>query len=810
MLADIRFALRQLLKNRMYTAVAVATLALGIGVNTMMFSVLDALVLQVSRARDPGRLVAVFRTSAQAQDWAQSPGNYFDFAREQKSFEEVGAFYGTNYNLAEPGLPAQRLAGMAISGSVFKVFGIAPELGQTFGPEYDHAGVGEVAVLSDAFWRSHFAADPSVIGRTVRMDATPVTIIGVMPPSFENPLYWGYVDLWRPMGLDAASSQIRNNFWIQTVGRLKPGVSIQAAQAEATAIAERLAHDFPETNGNGLRLESWNRVITGDFSRNLSWLCMMLAGFVLLIACANLANLQLARITSRAREHAVRIALGASRLKLIRQLLVESLFLSILGGGVGVVIAVWGARLISNGIYIGGVRGIAIPINVEVLLFTLIASAAAGIAAGTFPAWIASRTDVNSALKQGSRGSTGDRSRHLLRKVLIVSELSLALILLTGAEFFVRGMQRMTHSDMGWQPDGLITANMSLPFNAKYQSDAQCQEFFRRLQVKLDELPGMKQATISTYLPITGFWRTSSIQIQGRPPSAKGKEPLSSFNSVTPGNFDTMGIRLVQGRDFTDADRADSRRVAIINESMAKSLFPGENPIGKRIAAAGPNPDWEEIVGVSADVHAAVEVIRRPDTPFLITIPLAQTPESYIHWFNVAVRSSAPVPDIAAALRSAVQQLDPDQPVYAILSAREAMDHQVTAGLTLVGKLLGAFALVGLMLSAVGIYGVISYLAAQRTSEIGIRMALGAQQRDVLWLILGQGVRLSVLGAVIGLACSWGLIRLMTSMLPSFPGSDPVSIGGVAVLLAAVAVVASWLPARRATKVDPIIALRAE
>jgi len=811
MVSDLRFALRQLVKRPGFTAVAALTLALGIGINTTMFSVLNALVLQASPAPDSGRLALIFRTAAQAQDWPQSPANFYDYEVRNTAFEQVAAFYQTNFNLAEPGLPAERLKGMSASASLFTVFGIPPELGRVFGPEYDRAGAGQVAVLSDGFWKSHFGSDPGVIGRAVRMDGQQVTIIGVMPAAFENPLYWGHIDLWRPLGFDAATRQTRENNWMQAIGRLKAGVSLGQAQAEASAIAARLARDYPRTNtGSGLRLAFWNVARTSDLSRRISWLCMCLAGFVLLIACANLANLQLARMTERVREHAVRIALGASRLQLIRQLLVESLLLSAIGGAAGVVIASWGTRLIGREIVITGVQGLDLPINTSVLVFTLLASVATGIGVGVIPAWVASRTDVNAALKQGSRGATGDRSRHLFRQALIVCELALALTLLTGAGYFVRGMQRVAHADLGWKPEGLITATMSLPFNANYSTDAQCRSFFDKLGAKLAGLPGVRQAAISAYLPVFGFWRSDGIVLEGRPAPTRGKEPLAYLDFVTPSHFSTLGMRLVRGRGFTDADRAGSRNVAIINEAMARALWPGEDPIGKRIAGSdSATPAWMEIVGVVNDVHSTIELVRPPDTQFQTYVPLDQTPNGYVHWFNLAILSDAPAPTVASALRAAVQQIDPDQPVYDIASAPESM-QQFMSGFTLTSHMLGVFALIGLALSAVGLYGVIANLVAQRTPELGIRMALGAQARDVLWLVLGQGVRLAVLGTAIGLACAWALIRLLDSILPAIPGGDPAAVACVAAILAFVALLASWLPARRATAVDPIIALRSE
>jgi len=811
MLSDLRFAFRQLLKYRGYTAVAVLTLALGIGVNTTMYSVLNTLILKASAAPDSGRLVTLVGTSGEANDRLLSPADFYDYQAQSTSFAQLGAYDQSNFNLAEPGQPAQRLAGMSVSGNFFQTFGIPPELGRTIDAANDRQGAGRVAVLSDSFWRGHFAADPGVIGRTVRMDAQQVTIIGVMPADFDNLTYWGHVDVWQSLSLDGGGRHVRNNRWLRGIGRLKPGVTLAQAAAEGTAIAARLAHDFPlDDAGTSVRLVSWNRARTSDLSRNICGMCMGLAGFVLLIACANLANLQLARMADRVRENAVRIALGASRMQLIRQLMVESLLLSALGGAVGVLIATWGTRLIGNSIYIGDVRGVDLPVDTDVLVFTLLASAATGVLMGTVPAWIASRTDVNAALKQGSRGSTGDASRHGLRKLLIVSELALALVLLAGAGFFVRGTQRLAAADMGWKPDGLTVASLSLPYNDTYATDRQVQAFFDKLTSRMDALPGTQTATISTYLPITGFWRTSGIAVQDRPAPARGKEPLVYYNSETPGHIPNLGLRLIRGRDFTASDRADTVPVAIINEAMARDLWPGGDPLGRRIAdATASSPVWMEIVGVVSDVHSTLELVRHPDTPFQVHIPLAQTPGTYIHWFNVAIRSTAPQATVAAGLRAAVQQLDPDQPVYDISSAREQMD-QITLSFVMTGEMLGAFALIGLVLSAVGIFGVIANLVSQRTPEFGIRMALGAQASDVLWLVLGQGLRLTVVGTAIGLACAWGLVRLLASIIPGMHGSDPVALAGTVVLLVAVATVACWLPARRATQVDPLVALRGD
>ncbi|HEY5080147.1 MAG TPA: ABC transporter permease [Opitutaceae bacterium] len=809
MLHDLQFALRQLIKYPAFTAVAAVTLALGIGVNTTMFSVMNAIVLQASASPDSSRLVCLFGTSPQLKDRTLSPGDFYDIRRQNTSFSHLAAYQWNNFNLAEPGQPAQRLAGMNVSGDFFTVFGIPPELGRSVSPDQDEAGSGQVAVLSDGFWRSHFAADPGVIGRAVRMDGVQVTIIGVMPSDFQNLMYWGHVDLWRPFAYDAATRASRANGWFQSIGRLAPGVSLAQARSDMGTIASRLARDFPQTDeGNGLRLATWDSVKTSDVSRKICSLCLGLSGFVLLIACANLANLQLARMAQRVREHAVRIALGASRMQLVRQLVVENLLLAAVGGAIGVLIASWGAKLIGGSIYIAGIRGFDIPINGRVLAYTLVASAVTGVVVGLIPALIASRTDVNAALKQGARGSTGDRSRHLFRKVLIVGELALALILMAGAGYFVRGMQRMANAELGWTPDGLVTAGLSLPYNASYTTDAQCRAFLDKLDAKLAGLPGVQTASMSSYLPVVGIWRNEGVIVEGRPVPNRGQEPLTGFNSVSPGFFSTIGMRVVKGRGFTSADRAGSAPVAVINESMAEGLWPGESPIGKRYGGLDPaHRNWTEVVGVVNDVKSTIELVRAPETRYASYTPLAQA--SNTHWIDLAIRSTAPESTVAFALRAAVQQIDPDEPVYEIVSARESM-AQITGSFTMVSDMLMVFAFIGLILSAVGIYGVVSNLVAQRTSEIGIRMALGAQTGDVLWLVFGQGLRLAVTGTAIGLACAFGLVRLLNAGLPAIPGSDPFAVLCVSAVMAASALFACWLPARRATRVNPIIALRSE
>lgn len=811
MLTDLKYAIRQLSRGPGFTFVALVTLALGIGVNTAMFTLLNAVILRESPVFESDRLVSIFRTSPQSQVWPHSPANVRELQKQATSFQSIAAFTWSNINLAEPGQPAERLPAMVTSAEFFPLFGISPEIGRVFTPEEDRAGTGRVAVISDGFWRSHFGGSTGVIGRTVRMDGQPVTIIGVMPPRFDNPLYWGRVDVWMPLAYDETIWRIRDDHWLQAMGRLKPGITLAQAQVETAAIAKRFAHDHPETDAqDGLRLESWNKVRVSDLSRRISWLCMGLSSFVLLIACANLANLQLARTADRLHEHALRIALGASRMQLIRQFLVESVLLSMLGGVAGVLVALWATRLIGSEIVISDVAGFDLPIDLRVLSFSAAVAVATGIAFGTVPALVSSRADVGSSLKQSGRGATGGLPSHRLRKALIVSELVLALVLMSGASYFIRGMQRIAHTDMGWRPEGLLTAGLTLPFNASYSTDEQCRAFFDKLETKLRELPGVRDAAVSATLPITGFWSSSNFVIEGRAAPEHGREPLAYSNPVSPGYFSTLGIRLMRGRDFDSSDRATSRPVVIIDESMANKLWPGEDPIGKRIGDVdSSNRNWREVVGVVGDVRAFIEIVRPADTPFQQYLPLSQVPSHTAHYLSIALRSSAPLATLEPEIRRAIAAIDPDQPVFSMYPAPEAIRH-FTSSFTLVSQLLSIFAVLGLLLSAVGLYGVIANLVAQRTSEIGVRMALGAQVRDVLWMVLRQGMVLALVGICIGLACAWGLVRALDALVPAIPGGGPMGLVLITAILASVALLACWLPARRAARVDPITALRAE
>lgn len=793
MFQDLRFGLRMLVKKPGFTLIAVFTMALGIGANTSMFTAVQATLLRELPYPDAVSLVRVYRTSPQSRSWPHSPANFLDQQAQNNVFERMAALNPRPFTLAEPGQPAERVRGLQASIELFPLLGIQPMLGRTFTVDEDRPGRDNVVILSHGFWLRRFAGDPNILGRLLRLDGEPVMVIGVMSAWFHDRRVGGAVDVWRPLVFTDTQRQKRDDNWLLSIARLKPGVSLTQAQAEMDSLATKLSQAYPESNSEvGLRLvplaESGN-----ENGRRVIWLTMSLAGFVLLIACANLSNLQLARMTMRAREFAIRSALGARRGRLLRQLLTESLLLAVLGGLLGLLLAKWGNELLSRQIFNDDEIGMALRLNLKVLGFAFAASTLAGLVFGLVPAWLASRTDVNSVLKQGSRGTTGDRSQHRLRHALVVAEVALALVLLAGAGLVVRGLQRFTVRDPGWQADGLMLGYLSLP-DSKYGSSDSRRAFAERLQEKLSALPGSERVALAFSLPVEDFSVTESFAIAGQPEPPRGHEPLRFINRVTPGYFDTLGMKLVTGRDFTAADTSNRPPITIINEAMARTFWPGESPIGKRIGN-------EEIVGVVSDVRFPAN-LDEPDTRFQTYRPFAQEPQ---HGLAIALRGNI----TAETLRQVVAEMDSDQSINELGSARAAIARRLD-NYAVLGWLLSSFAVLGLLLAALGLYGVIAGFVSQRINEIGVRMALGAQPRDVLWLVVGKGLRLTLFGVGLGFIGAFVLARLLVAIAPGLESNDPLAIVFAAGLLTAVAALACWIPARRAARVDPMIALRHE
>ncbi len=801
---ECRLALRRLLQSPGYTLVALLTLALGIGVNTAMFGIVNTLLLRPGPYPEAGRLVRLFRTSPQSRSWPHSLPNLRDEQAQADVFSSLAAFQWWAFSLAEPGQPAERLSGVVAGADLFATLGTPPLLGRTFTPDEQQPGRDRVAVLSHDCWRQRFAGDPHIVGRTLRLDGESVTVIGVMPASFAYPLFWGRVEVWRPLALLPDWREDRGNNFLNAVARLKPGVSLAQAQTELDTIAARLARQYPANNaGIGLRIVPFHESAMDDVGHRISWMTLGLAGVVLLIACANLASLQLARAAAGARGLAVRAALGASRLRLMRQQLAESVLLALGGGALGLLLTVWLNAAIGRQVTLGDTPGLDIPLDLRVLGFALLASLATGAAFGSVPAWIASRVDLNVALKQQARGATADRSSHRLRHGLIVAEMMLVLVLLAGAGFFIGGIRRFVQRDFGWETTGLLTGSLTLPPN-RYPDDAARHAFIDRLDQRLAALPGVDRVALGSSLPLWSFGSSTGVFVEGRPVPPPGREPLMYYAVVNADYFTALRIPLVAGRLFPARARRDGPREVVINETMARTLWPGESPLGKRISSSADKPEWEEVIGVVGDVSFAAN-LATPDTHLQAYRPLASRPWGYL---AIGLRARAPE-TLAEPLRRAVAELDPDLPVAGLATVRARMDRS-RHNFDLVNEMLAGFSVLGLFLAAIGLYGVIASLVTQRTSEFAIRVALGAPPRSVRWLVLGFGLRLVGAGSLLGLAGAVACVRLLGSLLPAVPGQDPLMLVLAAAALAAVGAAACWLPARRATRVDPMIALRSE
>ena len=807
----MKLALRSLAKSPGFTAVALLTLALGIGVNTAMFSVVNTLLLRRAPYPNADRLVRVYRTTPQLKTSSHSTPDFDDLRAQNHVFDAIAAFQWWSFSLSQPGQPAQLLRGMVVSADFFPTLGVQPALGRAFTADEQQPGRDRVVVLTDALWRSRFGADPGIIGRSIRVDGENHTVIGVMPANFAYPLLWGRLDAIRPVVVSAVWQHQRSVSWLGAVARLKPGVPLAQAQAEADTIAARLAQQYPDSNaGTGIRLVPLHETTMDAANRNASWLTLGLAGFVLLIACVNLANLQLARSAARARDFAVRAALGASRVTLMRQMLVESLVLAFAGGALGVLLAVWLNVFLSHQLDLAQGTSIALALDGNVLAFAVAASLITGVISGVIPAWLATRVDVNAALKSQSRGTTGDRSRHRVRQALIVSEIAFALVLLAGAGFFIRGLQRVAARDPGWRTAGLIAGTLTLPDKLstdRYARPDSRRQFNDRLLQRLAELPGVEHASLSSSAPLYAYNSPRKMFIEGRAEPPTGQEPLADYVVVSPDFFNTFGLQLIEGRLFPENMRADSPGVAIVNETLARQFWPGESAIGKRICGTDSNPkerNWTEVIGVVRDV-GFVANLGLPDTRYQVYRPLVQEPWGYL---TIALRGQNPQ-SLAEPLRRALAEIDSDLPVANLSTIDEAVDN-AQHNFVVANQLLAGFALLGLALAALGLYGVISTLVVQRTPEFGIRLALGAQPRAVLWLVLGKSLRLAVLGAALGLVGSALLFQILEKLIPGLPGADPLTLAAIVVVLLGVALGACFLPVRRATKVDPLVALRAE
>ena len=810
-LQDIRFGLRMLLKSPSVSIVATIALALGIGANTAIFSVVNAVLLQPLPYPEPDSLVAVFETDTQRgqQRGSHSYPNFFDLRAQNTVFERISTYRSGDYIMTGRGEPA-RLQGSVVTADLFPLLGVQPMLGRAFLPDEDKPSeTGRVVVLSHALFQRRFGGDPSIINQSITLEGISFTVVGVMPEGFEFPIQNDPVELWTTIAGDASGKEPvtaqRGAHFLQVIGRLKQGVTKEQAQSELATIAARLEQQYPDTNTHrSFRVDSALTALVGDIRPALLILLGAVA-CVLLIACANVANLLLARATSRHKEMAIRSALGASRVRVIRQLLTESVLLSLVGGGVGLLLAVWWSDLL---VALGKEdipRAVHVGMDWRVLGFTLGVSLLTGLTFGLAPAFHSSKTELVESLKEGGRGTSEGARRNRVRNVLVVVELAVAVILLVGAGLLMQSLWRLQKVNSGLQPENVLTFNVVLP-DIKYKSDKQGQ-FFIDLKQRLESTPGVQSASAILPLPLSGDRFSISFEIEGRPLAPKD-HPSADFFATGVGYFKTLGIPIIKGRDFDDRDKHGSTPVIIISETFARQHFPNEDPLGKRIKPGistyeDEDKTMREIIGVVGDVRN-----RNLSTEPKPAYYLPQTQVPFTQMVAVVKTTGDPRSLISAATKQ-VAVMDPDIPLFGVKSMPEYLSSSVAAP-RFSTTLLSIFAAVALVLTVVGLYGVMSYSVAQRTNEIGIRLALGAQSRDVLLMIVKQGGTLILLGLVIGLAGAYALTRLIASLLFGVTAKDPFTFAAVAVLLAIVALLACYVPALRATKVDPMDALRCE
>ncbi|MEN3368365.1 MAG: hypothetical protein V7609_508 [Verrucomicrobiota bacterium] len=800
MLNDLRYALRQLIKAPSFTIVAILTLALGIGACSAIFSVVNTVLLRPLDYPEPDRIVIIRETNLpQFPEFSVAPPNYIDWEKQTKSYGYLAAYSGAGVNLTGEGEP-QRLVGVKATAHYFDVMGVKPILGRMLLPEEDAPGKNHVVVLSYPFWQRVFGGARDVVGKAIQLNGEPYNVVGVAPVGFG---LTSKVDVWMPMAFkpDETANDARGGHYINVVGRLRPGVTVAQARAELEVLAAQLAKQYPDSNkGWGIFMMPLQDYGVRDVKPVLYTL-LGAVGCVLLIACANLANLLLARATARHREISIRAALGASRGRLVRQLLTESVVLSLCGGVAGLLLARWGLDALLVLAPTSLPRVTEIHLDSGVLIFSLALSILTGLLFGIAPAWLAARADVNEALKQGSRGSTEGGARGRLRSALVVIEVTFALMLLGGAGLLARSFMQLAHVDPGFIPENATLLRLSLP-QKKYALPEQQNAFADALLDRVKTLPGVQFAGITHSMPLVSDY-VLTFNIEGRPAIDPSDLPSTNYYAVTPDYFRAIGIRLVRGRLFTPQDDAKAPRVAIVNETMARQHFPNEDPIGKRInISTGPDA-WREIIGIVADIKQyGVDKATSAQS----YDPFAQVPFSSI---NVVIRTNGSPAALLGAIRPVVYAVDKDQPIGTIRPLEEIMADSL-ARQRFAMTLLTVFSLVALVIAAVGIYGVMAYNVVQRTGEFGIRMALGAQQGDVLRLVLTQGGKLIGIGLVVGLAATLAASRAMGSMLFNTSAQDPLTLGMITLLLGAVALIACLLPANRATKVNPIEALRAE
>jgi putative ABC transport system permease protein len=795
LIQDLRYGIRGLLKRPAFTVIALIALALGIGANTAIFSLVNAVLIRPLPFPEPDRLVWMWGNIRNGGNRASvSPLDFLDYREQNHAFEHFAASFTVplSLNLTGAGEP-ERLSVSGVTGNYFQALGVQPLLGRGFSLENEKPGQDRVALLSYGFWQRRFGGNPAIINQTLVLDGESCQVVGVMPKDFSFPQS---AQLWIPMNFDRSPGmKQRKAHFLRPVGRLKPGVSLAQAQADTDTVARRLEQQYPDTNtGWNLRLVNLKDQLVGN-TRPTLLILLGAVGFVLLIACANVANLLLVRAAARQKEIALRTALGASRLRIIRQMITESILLALVGGALGTLLATWGVDLLVT------LSGDNIPstaqvkIDSTVLGFTLLISVVTGILFGLAPALRTVRLNLSDSLKEGGRKGGEGATHNRTRSLLVVFESAIAVVLLIGAGLLVRSLIRLQNTSPGFDAQNVTTMRVDLP-QGKYSTDEKIASFFQEFERRVGALPGVESVGLITELPLSGQPNDMPYTVEGRPPDQVFDH---DFRRVNNQYFRTLRIPLLRGRNFTDQEVRDGAKLLLVSELLASLVFPNEEPVGKRVTTMMGDQPFE-IIGVVGDVrHRALDT----EPAAAMYMP------SYESGMNVVIRTKGDPTNLAAAVRTEVKAIDPDQPVAAVKSMEEWLATSVAAPRYRT-SLLVLFALIALILAATGIYGVMSYSVTQRTHEIGVRMALGARQIDVLRLVVGQGMILVVVGVVIGLVGAFALTRVMATVLFGVTAKDPITFAGVAVGLVLVAFFACYVPARRATKVDPLIALRYE
>ncbi|HEY7235592.1 MAG TPA: ABC transporter permease [Gemmatimonadaceae bacterium] len=810
LLRDIRYSARKLLRTPGFTAIVIGTLSLAIGATTAVFSVVNGVLLEPLPLRDPSRVVAVSSIGRDGKRNAMSYLDFLDYRAQSRRVSAMAALDHGTHNLTGAGGEPMRLEGSRVSANYFDVLGVSPILGRTFSRDEDQKGAARTAVLSEALWRSRFGSDPTVIGRQITIDGRAHTVIGVAPSAAATRA----TDIWLPLipenGEDDPSN--RGGHYLRGVGRLAPGATVPQAAAELAQIAGRLEHQYPETNAKfSATVLPLSESIVGSVETPL--LVMLAAvGFVLLIACANVANLLLVRASSRETEIAVRSALGAGKRQLVRQLVTESMLLSATGALIGTSIASWAVDAIKAFGPAGVPRLADVAIDARVLVFSVVVALVTGVLFGLAPALHAAKTNVGQMLKESTRGSSGRGGTRRARSALVVTEMALAVILLVGAGLLVRSFMALTNVNPGYRPENVVTMSVSLPAT-KYPWDRQAITFAHQLLDRVSQLPETQRAALAFGRPLSESGMRIGFDRADRPKATPDRRTSADVRVVTPGFFSTLGIPIVAGRGFQNTDLPNAPQVVVVSQAFAKQFYPNEDPLGKRIELGWGRQRSEnkadtvnaggEIVGVIGDVKSLGAGEAAPATVYL---PFDQAPISDV---SLLVRSTASPAVIENGARAAIEEIDADLPVFDVKTMTQAVTESI-AQPRFYAILLGTFAAIALLIAALGIYGVISYAVSQRTRELGIRIALGAQRERVVRLVIGQGLSLTLAGIVVGVIGAYSLTRLIATLLFGVAPVDPVTFAGVSLLFVLVACLASYLPARRAAAVDPIIAMRAE